>query len=80
MSDSKVNEAKNIPIINDLIEECRQYRLNAGRDAKKAARRPHAFCYSTFQERPFICVGNTIGADVQFIPADLYAQGTVISH
>ncbi len=36
--------------IASIIDNCREYRLGAGRDAKKSAKRPHAFCYSTFQD------------------------------
>ncbi len=80
IEDSEIGEASQIPSIQRKIDDCRAYREGAGRDARKASKRPHAFCYSTYQDLPFIRVGNTIGADISFVPATLNANGTVISH
>ncbi len=80
VNDSDIEEASTIPIIQSLIENCRSYRLGAGRDAQKAAKRPHAFCYSTYEERDFIYVGNTIGNALSFVPADIRQPGYVASH
>ena len=80
VEDTDVDEALEIPALKARIDDCREYRSSAGRDAKKAAKKPHAFCYSTYQNLPFIRVGNTIGADVAFVPATLTEPGTVISH
>src|SRR3546814_64644 len=67
-------------LFRSIIEACRIYREGAGRDAQKAARKPHAFCYRTFQDEPFVYVGNTIGSEIAFVPAKLSEGGTVISH
>lgn len=80
ISDADAEHAESIPIINSMIEECRNYRSGAGRDAKKAARRPYAFCYSTYEDQPFIYVGNTIGNTLPFVPADIKQAGYVSSH
>jgi len=80
VDDAHVQEAKSIPALAAIIEQCRAYREGAGRDAKKAAKRPHAFCYSTFEESPFVYVGNTIGSDILCVPASLQNRGMVISH
>src|SRR3546814_18061733 len=63
-----------------MIDSCVTYRNQAGRDAKKAAKRPHAFCYSTYEEKDFIQVGNTIGNAFEYVPSDIKKQGYVTSH
>ena len=80
IDDSDVDQAKSIPVINSMINECRNYRLGAGRDAQKAAKRPHAFCYLTYENLDFIYVGNTIGNSLSFVPADIKPAGYVSSH
>ena len=79
VTDNDVENALKIPPIKNIIDQCRSYREGGGRDARKAARRPHAFCYSTFMEREFIHVGKVIGSSFEFIPADLKAAGFVSS-
>jgi len=61
VADSQLDEVLAIPDLRKIIANCHKYRLGAGRDAKKAAARPHAFCYSTYEDKDFIHVGNTIG-------------------
>ena len=73
-------DAQKIKPLANIIESCRVYREGAGRDAKKAARRPYAFCYSTFETKDFIHVGNTIGNSLPFVPADLKRSGYVSNH
>jgi hypothetical protein len=80
VGDDDVDEARSIPQVAELIDNCRTYREGAGRDAKKAARRPHAFCYSTFEDRDFIQVGNTIGNAFDYVPVDLVPSGYVTNH
>ncbi len=80
IEDSEVSNAQEIAPLREIIENCGRYREGAGRDAKKAARRPHAFCYSTFELRDFIHVGNTIGNTLPFVPADLRKRGYVSNH
>ena len=80
IDDAELIEALSIPAIAEKIEECRSYRQGAGRDAKKAAKRPHAFCYSTFQNEPFVQVGNTIGNSYCYVPAVLRHKGFVSNH
>mgnify|MGYP000150222911 CR=1 FL=1 len=80
VADDEVGAAKSIAPINHAIEACLTYRNGAGRDARKAAKRPHAFCYSTYDDRDFIQVGNTIGNSFSFVPADLKKRGFVSNH
>ena len=80
VSDNQVEEAKSLAPISDAIGACLVYRNGAGRDAKKAAKRPHSFCYSTYEDRDFIQVGNTIGNSFSFVPADIKEKGFVSNH
>jgi hypothetical protein len=80
IADDSLEEASKIPPILDIIDRCPEYREGAGRDARKAARRPHAFCYSTYEDDDFVHVGNTIGNSFDFVPADLKRRGYVSNH
>jgi hypothetical protein len=80
ISDDELDQAKALGPINEAINSCLQYRMGAGRDAQKAAKKPHAFCYSTYESRRFIQVGNTIGNSFSYVPADLRDQGFVSNH
>jgi hypothetical protein len=80
VEDSDVSGAETIKPLREIIESCKTYREGAGRDARKSARRPYAFCYSTFEPRDFIHVGNTIGNALPFVPADLRKGGYVSNH
>ena len=80
ISDDEAEAAKKIPALSRIIDNCRTYRMEAGRDAKKAARRPHAFCYSTFRDEDAVHVGNTIGNSYAFVPANLVRRGYVSNH
>ena len=80
INDNQTEEAKNIQPLKDIIRNCKIYREGAGRDARKAAKRPHAFCYSTFENKDFIQIGNTIGNAFSYVPADLKKAGFVSNH
>jgi hypothetical protein len=80
IEDSEALIAAQIAPLQRITESCKAYREGAGRDARKAARRPHAFCYSTFEPTDFIHVGNTIGNALLFVPADLRKGGYVSNH
>jgi len=80
IADEQVDEARAIPPISAAINNCYQYRIGAGRDAKKAAKRPHAFCYSTYEDRDFLQIGNTIGNAFSFVPVDIKKMGFVSNH
>ena len=80
IEEDRVPAALSILPIARIVDECRKYRLGAGRDARKAAIRPHAFCYSTYEDRNFIHVGNTIGNSLDYVPADLRRSGYVSNH
>lgn len=69
-----------IPAIMSRIDACRAYRKTAGRDAQRAASRPHAFCYSTWQDRPALVVPNTQSEERLYIPVANVPAGIVVNH
>ena len=80
VDDHELPEAMQVPALVEIFNECRKYREGAGRDARKAAGRPHSFCYSTFESDNFVHVGNTIGNSFNFVPCDLRRSGYVSNH
>ncbi|MFW7354601.1 MAG: class I SAM-dependent DNA methyltransferase [Brucella sp.] len=79
IGDDEVEVARSIPLIAERLDDCAAYRRTAGRDAKKTAHRPHAFCYTTYRPEPHINVGKVIGEKFEFVPADLKEAGSVTS-
>ncbi|WP_263588584.1 class I SAM-dependent DNA methyltransferase [Sphingopyxis sp. GC21] len=73
------DEALSIAAIASKVEDCRIYRLSAGRDAKRSANRPYAFCYSTFQNREHLIVGKVIGEKFGYVPFDFHRAGSITS-
>lgn len=72
--------ALSIDPIRQRVEQCKVYRQTAGRDAKKAASRPHSFCYKTYQNSPAIAVPNSQSSDREYIPAVPIGPDVVINH
>lgn len=80
IEDNEVAAASRIRFLRDRMDQCREYRLEAGRDAKKVADRPHRFCYRTYQDRDFILVPNTSAAVRRYIPCGFVNAGAVVNH
>ena len=80
IKDDEVRAANSVRSIAERIAACADYRRGAGRDARKAATRPHAFCYSTHQDARAVQVGNTIGNAHSHIPAALKPDDLVSNH
>lgn len=79
IEDRDLDAATKIPPIAARIDDCRSYRLQGGRDARKAARVPHKFFYSTYKDLPSIAVPNSQSAERLFIPATRVPSGVVLS-
>ena len=79
IDDEELQDALSIEALASRVRDCAEYRKEAGRDARRAAARPHAFCYSTFKEEHAIHVGKAIGNAYDYVPAALKAAGTVSS-
>lgn len=74
-----LEEAMDVAPIAERIRNCESYRKTAGRDARKAAARPYAFCYSTYRNECFLNVGKVIGNSTEFVPITLRESGYVSS-
>lgn len=79
IEDNQITDAERYPFIKDRIDECRRYRLSAGRDAKKVADKPHRFCYRTHQNKSAIIVPQTTTDNRDYLPIGLTDPNTVIS-
>jgi hypothetical protein len=79
IDDNELADALAIPFIVKRLKECREYRKDAGRDAKKVADKPHRFCYRTHQETSAIIYPNTSAASRNYIPGGFTDEKTVIN-
>ncbi|OGT88189.1 MAG: lactate dehydrogenase [Gammaproteobacteria bacterium RIFOXYA12_FULL_61_12] len=79
ISDEDTDAALSIRPIYDRVVKCKEYRKNAGRDAKKVADRPHRFCYRTYQDALAIALPKTSSSGRTYIPAVLIPPGNVIN-
>lgn len=75
----EVEDALKHEFLAARIDACRKYRLGAGRDAKKAANRPHQFCYSTHEAAPAIICPNSSSSSRLFVPVGFVDDGIVIN-
>ncbi len=80
IGDAEVLEASSIPAIKNRIDACREYRLGAGRDAKKAASVPYRFFYRKYRNQSATVVPMTSSSRRQYLPALWVPGGTVVSH
>ena len=80
IDDARVEEASQIPELKTRIDACREYRMSAGRDARKAASVPHRFFYRKYREHAAIVVPMTSSSRRQFLPTFWVPRGVVASH
>lgn len=80
IDDDKVQEAQSIPYIKDRIDKCRNFRLHAGRDARKAASVPHRFFYRKYKETQAMVLPMTSSERRLYIPVGFVQKGTVLSN
>jgi hypothetical protein len=80
IDDDKIDEASNIEPIKERIDKCLTYRLNAGRDARKAANVPHRFFYRKYQEKESLILPFTSSERRTYLPVDIGKQETVFSN
>ena len=79
IDDGEAEAACEINAIGELVENCRDYRKGAGRDAKKVASSPHRFCYRTHKEMGFIAIPKTSSSGREFVPAEVFNPGPVVN-
>ncbi len=80
IDDSKIDKANSIINIKNRIEACRAYRLNAGRDAKKASDVPHRFFYRKHKDSEAIVFPMTSSGRREYLPAGYSTDNAVISN
>jgi type I restriction-modification system DNA methylase subunit len=80
IDDDKVTEATNILKIKNRINKCREYRLGAGRDARKAADIPHRFFYRKYKDTNSIILPMTSSSRREYLPIGSLNNGAVISN
>lgn len=79
ISDADVADALKVDAIKKRVERCKEYRENAGRDAKKVAIYPHRFCYRTHKESMAIIYPNTSASSRAYLPAGYVDESTIIN-
>jgi len=80
VEDDAVDKASRIPELKSRFDSCREYRLGAGRDARKAASVPHRFFYRKYREHPAIIIPMTSSSRREFLPTFWVQEGVVASH
>jgi len=79
IEDDELDGALEIPFIKERLEKCKDYRKNAGRDAKKVADQPHRFCYRTYKNSLAIALPKTSSSSRSYVPAALVKKGNIIN-
>ena len=80
INDSDVKEAESIELIKNRIIKCREYRINGGRDARKAASVPHRFFYRTYKKEQAILFPKTTSGRRIYVPVGYVDDKTIISN
>ena len=80
IEDADVDDAGTILELKKRIDACREYRLHAGRDAKKAASVPHRFFYRKYKEQEALVVPMTSSGRREYLPVELLRPGIVVSN
>ena len=80
IEDEHIELAHSIPPISIRILKCRDYRLSAGRDAKKAAAVPHRFFYRTHVETNKILFPKTTSGRREYVPLGFIDSRSIISN
>jgi hypothetical protein len=76
--DNEVDHAMKHEFILDRVNKCRNYRKNStSRDAKKSAKFPYKFCYSTYREKQAIIVPKTSTSSRYYLPIGYINKDTV---
>lgn len=78
--DDRAEQALNIAPIQRNVEKCRQYRLTAGRDARKAAEVPHRFFYRKYKEEDAIIIPMTSSEKRYYLPVGFLTNKAIASN
>jgi hypothetical protein len=80
IDDADAEDAYQIAWLRKRIDACREYRLSAGRDARKAASVPHRFFYRKYQDREALVAPMTSSSRREYLPVALLPRGIVVSN
>jgi hypothetical protein len=79
INDDECDEARKNKFISKRLDDCRVYRLSAGRDARKVANKPHRFCYRTYKDMPAIIIPQTTSSKRTYLPIGFIDGNVVVS-
>lgn len=80
VDDNEIKEALKIESIKDRVDKCREYRLGAGRDAKKAANVPHRFFYRKHKDKDAIILPMTSSEKRTYLPVGFLTNRAIVSN
>lgn len=86
IDDNKIEEASKIKSIKDRIDKCEIYRLNGGRDARKAAEVPHRFFYRKYLAKESLVIPFTSSENRIYLPVgvgkadEVYSNGMLVMY
>lgn len=80
ISDNEIKEAQSVKLIQDRIDKCKEYRISAGRDAKKAANVPHRFFYRKHQDKDAIILPMTSSERRTYLPVGFLTNRAIVSN
>ena len=80
IDDEKVGEANKIKLIKERIDKCKKFRMNGGRDAKKAVTVSHRFFYRKYKYSKAIILPMTSSERRDYITCDYLDAGIVFSN
>ena len=80
IGDDDYQRAMEIEPIRRRIHACEQFRLNAGRDARKGASRPYRFFYRKQVDKEAIVLPMTSSERREYVPVGVVRRGTILSN
>ncbi len=80
IEDKDFQKAYNIDEIKYRIDKCKEFRLEAGRDAKKYADVPHRFIYRKHKNSDAILVPRTTSGRRTYLPLGFVNSETIVSN
>lgn len=80
IDDDDLEEASSVEMIKDRIDKCKEYRLQGGRDAKKASNVPHRFFYRKYKNTDCIILPRTSSGRRNYLPCGFLEAGTIVSN
>ncbi|MGF1699607.1 class I SAM-dependent DNA methyltransferase [Photobacterium makurazakiensis] len=80
IQDEELEEALSYNFIQNKVNDCYEFRINGGRDAKKAAAVPHRFFYRTHQDGLAIIFPKTTSGRRLYVPAGFSHDNSIVSN